>query len=497
MTELERAAYEGDLTRLADLATSGHLAVAALSSALVIAIIHGRVEAVRWLHGHGADFNATGDSGQPPLFFARTLPMVSLLLDLGAEVSARDSIGRDALHAYLISVGPGHLGTGDVAVVRRLLAAGLEVRARNADRPHTLCAIDTRDLTMLEAVLDAGATPNALDQEGGALWRVLLTGMVAPMLTLLVRHGLDVNTRVRNAAADTTVLMEACASGALDLVRDLLDRGADVNAQGRGTALSVAEGHGHRVIVDLLLERGAKPLVASLDAQATQSLDEAERVACAAPQAPAARLTWARALAAQGFRAAAASELAAVQRLGGPEDAALAQSLSFEAPAGVRWSFAPFSPSTDRVAPRLVDARFPGARVTDGARVIPLVLAFGAPCTACDERGEQECSTCHGVGHHTSFLSGDDVDCEPRQECGSCRGLKFVNVSTSFGKGPCSHEHVATEMRLGKYQLRRCSTCGLASLYGSLVSSSWETGDTFACGVCGHFVCQCSATAAR
>ncbi len=363
--------------------------------------------------------------------------------------------------------------------------------------PHTLAAIATRDLAMLEAVLAAGATPNARDADGDVLWQVMVTDRVEPMLRLLLRYGLDVNTRFRNAAADTTVLMEACALGAVDLVSDLLDRGADVNARGRGTPLSVAEEHGHRVLVDLLLERGARPLVDALDAQATRALDEAERLARANPLDVAARSSWARALADQGFRAAAASELEAVRRLGGPHETVLAATLTFEAPAGVRWTFAPFFPVTEGVAPRVVDARFPGALVTDGVRVVPLVLTFGAPCTACDEHGQQECSECRGQGHHTSFLTGDDVECEPRQECTACRGLKFRNVSSPFGKGPCGHATMTVERRLGTYHLRRCAECGLASLYGERAQPPWKTADTFACGLCGLFVCRCEATAAR
>jgi uncharacterized protein len=56
-----------------------------------------------------------------------------------------------------------------------------------------------------------------------------------------------------------SLLRDAAAEGDIHKVRDLIDRGVDVNAYGSayGTALLFAAGNGHREIVALLLEKGA------------------------------------------------------------------------------------------------------------------------------------------------------------------------------------------------------------------------------------------------
>jgi len=260
----------------------------------------------------------------------------------------------------------------------------------------------------------------------------------------------------------------------------LLDRGADLNATSKaGTPLSRAEESGNRVLVDFLLERGARPLRGAFDGEAARALDVAAR-AVTLDDLPA-RLRWAEVLSEHGFRAAAASEVAALRARGVTIPEGLEQRLSFENPVGTRWTFAPFVRAHAGVAPRTADQYFPGACVTDGKRVLPLVLLSGPACTRCDEKGEQPCTSCNGTGSYSSFLDPDhDVDCAPRETCSRCRGLHFACVSTALGKGTCTHAMV-DELKLERVTLRRCSVCGLAALDGAL-----------ACGVCGHFMCRCS-----
>ena len=66
--------------------------------------------------------------------------------------------------------------------------------------------------------------------------------------------------RSRVAWMDRT-LVEAASEGELDDVRDMLDKGADVNAtvSGDGSPLIVAAREGHAELVTLLLDRGADP----------------------------------------------------------------------------------------------------------------------------------------------------------------------------------------------------------------------------------------------
>lgn len=489
--ELIKAAQNGDVARLQALLEPFDRERA--SEALVYAAIHGRLGAARLLLERGADPNRRASYGQTALFFATSsLPMVELLLSFGADVHARRDGGHDVLHHYLISVGPGpRLRSGDVQVVQRLLDAGLDVRARNADAPHLLLACQTAVPAIVEALLAAGADPNARTRDSNALWAALLLPRRAEMFALLVRGGLDPNFRCTNAATDTTILMEVCRGGDLETARRLLDLGADPNAGGKGTPLSCAEESGNRPLVDLLLERGARSHQPTFESSAARALDEAERNANAHPDDARARLAWAGVLLANAFRAAAASEVSAARRLGIEVPVELADRLAFERPAGVRWTFV--KTAFDGVAPRTSDARFPGSCVTDGTRTLPLVVTLGTPCTGCDEHGEQVCSLCNGTGSYTSFLDPDhDVDCGPRQLCSTCRGLKFAVTGQRFGKGSCRHPTLVDELRLGRFSLRRCTACGLAALHGP-VRAGGVIDDDFACGVCGQFECRCSA----
>lgn len=77
------------------------------------------------------------------------------------------------------------------------------------------------------------------------------------IVRLLMEKGADVN-----ATNDTgiTALMCGAQKGYHDIVKILLEDGADINLAGQGgsTALGLAENSGHKAIVDLLEEDGAK-----------------------------------------------------------------------------------------------------------------------------------------------------------------------------------------------------------------------------------------------
>lgn len=72
----------------------------------------------------------------------------------------------------------------------------------------------------------------------------------------LLDQGADVNAREQFG---DTALIEAVFNGQLAAVKELLFRGADVNTIGDGgTALDIATNRNHTAIVDLLKHRGAK-----------------------------------------------------------------------------------------------------------------------------------------------------------------------------------------------------------------------------------------------
>jgi len=118
----------------------------------------------------------------------------------------------------------------DVELVKRLIAAGADVKVQNAygATPMSEAAI-LADVAVLDALLRAGAdvdSPNADGQT--ALMVVARTNSVAAA-DLLIEHGADVNAREQRKGQ--TALMWATAESQPAMVKTLLAHGADANAR--------------------------------------------------------------------------------------------------------------------------------------------------------------------------------------------------------------------------------------------------------------------------
>lgn len=88
---------------------------------------------------------------------------------------------------------------------------------------------------------------NPSPPQGSRLYYACYAGLIAPALDLIVK------------GADVNALQAASFGGYQEIVKLLLNNGADVNAQGGeyGNALYAASDGGHQEIVKLLLENGA------------------------------------------------------------------------------------------------------------------------------------------------------------------------------------------------------------------------------------------------
>ncbi len=147
---------------------------------------------------------------------------------------------------------------GDAAEVRRLVDAGSDVNAPQADGATALhWAAYHGDAGLMGQLLEVGADPSAANRNGSTpLWLAASRGD-ASIISLLVDNGADANEAL---PLGRRPLMLAARSGRVDAVEALLDRGADPNAAEteRGTtALMQAADQGHADVMRVLIDHGA------------------------------------------------------------------------------------------------------------------------------------------------------------------------------------------------------------------------------------------------
>jgi ankyrin repeat protein len=165
---------------------------------------------------------------------------VAGLLASGADPNTADEEGWTALHAAAVF---DHL-----PVVRLLLEAGAAVDPRSADGFTPLLNGARASADVVDALLAAGADPNAHDERLG--WRPLDRfadyGNVDG-IRLVLAAGAEVDAR---DFAGATALMAAAENGEADCVALLLDHGADasIRTEDGSTAASLAARRGHHAL---------------------------------------------------------------------------------------------------------------------------------------------------------------------------------------------------------------------------------------------------------
>ena len=200
----------------------------------------------------GADVNARDRNGNTPLLFATEMlgggadespaskdpAVVTLLLEAGAEVNARNDVRSTPLHnaawGKRVEVATNRADlVENPPIVAALLAAGADANARDnggATPLHHAAAVE--GLETVAMLLDAGVDIHARTNSGNSpLLRAADIGFGTPeILEILVAAGADVNDQNEHGISVLLSVLRYGTDKVVNVVRRLLDLGADVNA---------------------------------------------------------------------------------------------------------------------------------------------------------------------------------------------------------------------------------------------------------------------------
>lgn len=226
-TQLQAAAYRGDLKQLTSLLMSGaelELEDRSGQTALTLAARQGHVAFVAGLVNAGANIDHADHEGWTALrsaAWAGHTPVVSLLLEKGAQVDHADAEQRTALRAACWG--------GHEDIVRLLLEHGADVNKTDHEgRTALIAAAYMGHFEIVEQLLDHEAKIDHEDCDG-------------------------------RTALSVACLCVPASEGHEKVVSLLLERGAEVNHMDKdgSTPLLVAAYEGHAAVCEMLLEWGA------------------------------------------------------------------------------------------------------------------------------------------------------------------------------------------------------------------------------------------------
>lgn len=159
------------------------------------------------------------------------------------------------------------IDAGEERVAERLVRAGADVNARNADKETPLHrAAEKGMLSLARALVQRGADLTLRSRNGETALHLATLNPDPALVELLLAAGAD--PKARNDDGES-VLMWACLSGNAAVARRLLARGADPNVKDlKGSLpLHAAADGGYVELIRLLLPRTADPDVRNRDGQ--------------------------------------------------------------------------------------------------------------------------------------------------------------------------------------------------------------------------------------
>jgi ankyrin repeat protein len=211
---------------------------------------------------NGAKINQRSESNRTPLHNAAqrgNVSIVELFLENGADINAVDDAGWTPLTM-------GSMANSDV--VKYLIVKGAEVNPVNCKDKVSKCCLPnpTTPLHMAasrghvdiaKALIDNGAKLNALKENGLTPLHEAVKRDKKEMVDYLISRGAFVD--IKEVKFDQTELHSAAIMGNADMIKALVDAGADVNSTDNSnhSALEYALFHGFSKLGYELLSKGA------------------------------------------------------------------------------------------------------------------------------------------------------------------------------------------------------------------------------------------------
>ncbi|KAG5769333.1 hypothetical protein H9Q72_003427 [Fusarium xylarioides] len=205
-------------------------------SALMYAVIYGRVSAAKSLLDGGAKLEARDKYECTSLALAASaghVPITSFLLGKGADIEAKTC---DLSTPLSIAAGKGNEGVVKVLLEKEV---DIDVKDQNGDTPLIRACLDGH-MGVVRMLIDAGANIQTPTRYGSTPLAVAARKGREGVVKVLLEKGADID--VKNNNGDTP-LSRACLNGHMEVVRMLIEEGATVevrNKKGK-TPLQLAE----------------------------------------------------------------------------------------------------------------------------------------------------------------------------------------------------------------------------------------------------------------
>ncbi|UCM86224.1 MAG: ankyrin repeat domain-containing protein [Rickettsia endosymbiont of Culicoides impunctatus] len=225
-------------------------------TALWLAAQDGKLEIVKILADLGADLNIVRvTTGMPPLHVAmqKKHPEVAEeLLARGADVNIVDAGGWIALHWGV--------NLEDINIVKNILTKGTNINAKSIVGATSLfCDVSNGNKLITELLINQQADTNIASNEGVLPWHIASFKGFIEIMKILAPTILDIDYKTTNTE-QYTALWLASQQGHVDIVKWLIDKGADINAirQSDGcTALQTAICKEQLQVIEWLVAKGA------------------------------------------------------------------------------------------------------------------------------------------------------------------------------------------------------------------------------------------------